>query len=465
MKKLCFSIPDDVGYLSFRALIPFFLRPSKESYVDCMKPTKNGKDYQTVLSNAFLIGLDVYLAEKKYLLRKEQENIQAMEKMFRDDSVLNDFMSGNKDVSLELENISDQLKQIESDLKTFKVAEDYHDIQTNADKIETSLSELNNEIVLIQNNINNIEKSLAVRVTAKMTRADLERVYGEVKINFSESTKKTLQEVEIFYQNLLKNRVKRLSEQKNQYILALSEKNKQKLEMQKKFNGLMKYLGEHQALDVFVALSKRCSDLNSEKSKLLQFQNLQTEYKAKDRQTKIEFIELAKTTESYLSAIEEGAKKIRDFFRELAKKFYPQTPAGITINANEGENQLAFIIDPRIDSDASDGINNVKLFCYDLSILFEGQNHQVNFIFHDSRLFDSIDERQLATMFQVLNNLFMATRRQYIATVNQNHLNNLKIKLSADDYETIINKHTIMTLTDESDDEKLLGIKIDIGNK
>jgi uncharacterized protein YydD (DUF2326 family) len=113
----------------------------------------------------------------------------------------------------------------------------------------------------------------------------------------------------------------------------------------------------------------------------------------------------------------------------LAKTFYPQSIAGLTINTNEGENQLVFDIEPKIESDGSDGISNVKLFCFDISILFEGENHNMEFIFHDSRLFDGIDERQKTTMFK------------------------------------IIEDNTILTLTDDSDTEKLLGIKVDIGNK
>jgi uncharacterized protein YydD (DUF2326 family) len=192
---------------------------------------------------------------------------------------------------------------------------------------------------------------------------------------------------------------------------------------------------------------------------------MQSEYRAKERQTTIDFIELETITENYLNDVEADTKGVRNFFRELAKKLYPQSASGITINVKKGENQLAFTIDTRIDYDASDGINNVKIFCYDLTILFEGQNHNIKFIFHDSRLFDSIDERQFAIMFRILYDFFFTSEKQYIATVNQNQLNNLQRTLSQEEYEEIIIKNIILTLTDESDKEKLLGIKVDIGER
>jgi hypothetical protein len=159
-------------------------------------------------------------------------------------------------------------------------------------------------------------------------------------------------------------------------------------------------LGDHQALDTFIALKEKQSDLIGERNKLLQFHTMQAEYNAKKRQTKIDFIEIEKITENYLNDIDEDTKKVRDFFRDLAKKLYPQSPSGITINVKKGGNQLAFTIE-----------------------------------------------------------------KQYIATVNQNQLNNLQKVLSPEEYDAIITNNTILTLTDESDAAKLLGIKVDIGNR
>jgi uncharacterized protein YydD (DUF2326 family) len=465
MEHVNFSIPEDIDYLSFRSLLPFFLRPSKESYDDCMKPSKAWKEYQILLYNAFLMGLDINLAQKKYKIRKDQEKIKKVEEAFKDDSLLCDFMTGRRDVKLEIENINERLNKINEDLKSFKLAEDYHEIQQEADNIENLLYDLNNEIVLIQSNIHNIEKSMAIKVSFGISAAELERIYEETKVVFNDGIRKTLRDVEIFYKNLITSRNKRLSEQKNQLIFTLNEKDQQKQELQKKFDKLMNYLGEHQALDTLIALKETQSDLVEERNKLSQFHTMQADYRAKERQTKIDFIELEKVTENYLNDIEEDTKKIRNFFRELTKKLYPQSASGITINVKKGENQLAFTIDPRIDSDASDGINSVKIFCYDLTLLFEGKNHNIKFVFHDSRIFDSIDERQLAVMFRILYDVFLSADKQYIATVNQNQLNNIQKILSPNEYEEIITKNTILTLTDESDGEKLLGIKVDMGNR
>ena len=465
LQAICFSIPDDVSYISFRSLLPFFLRPSKDSYVDCMKPAYTHTEYQKLINNAFLIGLDVKLAERKYILRKEQEKIKGFEKNFLEDILLRDFLTGNKDISLELTEINDQIKRIESNISMFQVAEDYHDIQHDADKIKSSLFSLNNEIVLLENNLKSIYDSLQAKQTIKLSANDLEKIYNEINIYFSENVKKTLQEVEVFYKNLLASRVHRLTEQKNELIVSLREKKSRFVNLQKKFDQRLKYLGEHQALDVFLALSQECSELKARRSDLTKYQGLQSEYKIKERQAKKEYLELSEITENYLLEIEESTKEIKNYFRYLAKLFYPKNTAGLTIQSKSGENQLAFEIEPRIESDASDGINNVKIFCYDLSILFKGKNHSLNFIFHDSRLYDGIDERQKSVMFNILKDSFSSTDKQYIATINQNQLNELKANMAPEDFDAVFNNHIILVLTDDDDSEKLLGIKVDIGNK
>jgi len=68
LEKLCFEIPAGFQYLSFRSLLPFFIRPSKQSYINYDEPAKTGSPYQEQLYNAFLLGLDVTLPQTKMLL-------------------------------------------------------------------------------------------------------------------------------------------------------------------------------------------------------------------------------------------------------------------------------------------------------------------------------------------------------------------------------------------------------------
>ncbi|MBF0230884.1 MAG: DUF2326 domain-containing protein [Desulfamplus sp.] len=460
MNTLCFDIPDDISFLSFRSLIPFFIRPKKESYIAYNKPGKTGSDYQALLYNAFLLGLDVVLAQKKYSIRKERERIKKLEKNFKEDSLLKDFFTGNKDVVLTIIDLEERIARLNDDLSNFKVAEDYNEVQVEADRIAKELFTLNNKIIMIQNNIENISKSLMF--SPDITKENIKTIYHESKINFSENMTKRLDELENFYEKLISNRKRRLLEQQNK--LKLEEQyNKTTVKMlQKELNKLIKYLGEHHALDLFISLSNKVAELKSERDNLIKYQELQSAYKTRERQAEKNLLELSELTEDYLKEIESEIAELRNYFRNLSKIFYPNSVSGLTIDNNDGDNQLRFIIDAKIESDASDGINNVKIFCYDLTILFKGRNHKISFIFHDSRIFDGTDERQKVDMFKTVYHKFSDTDKQYIASVNQNQLDEIKKHIADKEYTNIISKNIVLTLTDESDSEKLLGIKVDI---
>lgn len=318
-----------------------------------------------------MLGLDTSLAQKKFEIRKEKERIKTLEKNFKNDSLLRDFFTGNKDISLTLIDLDEKINQLDDQLKNYKVAEDYYDVQKEADKVEKELYELNNNILLLENSIENIDKSLVF--SPDLNKKSIELIYNEVNIHFSSNVTKTLDELENFYEKLILNRKKRLLEQQNKLKLELQIKKKTSKELQLNLDKLMEYLGEHQALDLFLKLTYKSAELKSKRDNLHKYQELQLEYKTKERQSDKEFIELSEYTESYLSKLESHISELRDYFRNLAKIFYPNSVAGLTIENDDGDNQSRFNIDAKIESDASDGINNIKIFCYDLTMLFKGK--------------------------------------------------------------------------------------------
>lgn len=462
MESMCFNIPDDISYLSFRSLLPFFIRPNKKWYVDFNGTSSSFNQYQIMLYNSFLLGLDVFLAQKKHTIKKEQDRIKDLERNFKKDGLLRDFFTGNKDVALTIVDLEEKIGKLDINLSNFKIAEDYRDVQMEADRIENELFALNNKIILIQNNIESVNKSL--KMDTSTNQNDIVKVYEEANVHFSENLQKTLGDLENFYERLVTNRKKRLLEQKNKFESEMAIKSEMSSNLRNELNRLMKYLGDHQALDVFLSLSDKSAQLKTKLESLKKYKSLQLEYKEKLRDAEKIQLEQSELTENFLAEIESDINVLRDYFRSLAKRFYPNAVAGLSVSNNDGENLQRYNIDAKIESDNSDGINNVKIFCYDMTLLFKGQNHNIDFIFHDSRLFDGIDERQKAELFKIVYEEFTNSKKQYIATVNQNQLNEIKEYLEPELFKQIVDNNTVLTLTDDDESEKLLGITIDIND-
>jgi uncharacterized protein YydD (DUF2326 family) len=145
----------------------------------------------------------------------------------------------------------------------------------------------------------------------------------------------------------------------------------------------------------------------------------------------------------------------------LAKRFYPKAPAGISLKNNEGENQIRFDMDIRIQNDASDGINEVRLFCFDMTLLL-AKSHKVNFLVHDSRLFSDIDPRQRAVLFKTAHELTKSAGLQYIATLNEDQIESMGDQFTTDELVSIIEESITVRLKDDSAESKLLGIQVDL---
>lgn len=250
-----------------QSIIAFLHSTEQKSYVSFDEASGSHNSYQKMLYNAFLLGLDVFLAHKKYNLKKEQNRIEELERNFRKDDLLRDFFSGQKDVALTIDDLDEQIEKLEVDLKNFKIADDYYQVQLEADEIERKLFQLNNKIILLKNNVASIEKSLSIE-PSKDNLDDIQKVYAEVNVHFSDTLTKTLSDLESFYKKLISNRKRRLLEHKNKLGLEIEEKLIESQRLQKNFDELMKYLGDHDALDVFVTLSEKYSNLKAKRDNL-----------------------------------------------------------------------------------------------------------------------------------------------------------------------------------------------------
>ncbi len=457
---LFFAIPNNFKELTFRSLLSFFIRPRKASYNSETNPNAINLDYQIQLNNAYLLGLDIQLANEKYELKNEKDRIKQLLNDLKNDKFIHDFFVGNKDISLVKSELNETISLLEKDLNNFEVAEDYYEIKEQADNLKSELENLHNDIFLNQLQINNIDDS--IKISPDLKKENIEKIYNEASVLFNPETIKKLSELEKFYKHIAANREKRLIEQKNKLLSINVHLHDLKKTKEVELNSKLKYLDAHQALDVFTSLTNKLSDAKSKKENLLMFEDLLAKYKEETRKIEKKLIESTDRTNQYIQYSENHRKDINDFFRSIIKRIYPKVNSYITIYNNDSDNKIRYDIKAKIDDDKSDGINNVKIFSYDLTLLLKGFGHKVNFLFHDSRILDGIAPRQKYELFLILNEYIKSNFKQYILTVNYNQLEEIKPFFSELDYENIISNNIILELKDNSPEDKLLGIQLDI---
>lgn len=447
--------------ISFRSLISRFIRPKKFSYNDCYTFVYKEQEDMKLLNNAYLLGLDTEKIIKKINLREEYTKTETLKKSLKKDPTLKSFFKQDTEAEVPIVNLEEEIKKLQNDLDNFIIAEDYTNIKLEADKISEKLRNVRNKITLLQNSIANINKSIEVK--ADIPKEKVFKIYNEINIKLPELLVKDITQLEDFNSKIIKNRIERLSSERKILEIKLEETQKELKKLESLENEKLQYLNKHGALEEYTAINQQLSDNKLKLDKLKIYQNLIIEYSNKLSEIEIELKQQNILTNNYLNR---EAKTVLDknitLFKSISNEFYENKLAGINVSNNEGDNKIRYNINAHIDGDTGDGVSKVKIFCFDWTLLLARHNHNIKFIFHDGRILDGMDPRQISTLFRYSYKKSHESNLQYIISANEDSLESIREYFKEEEYENIIEKNKILELTDKSDESKLLGIQVDM---
>ncbi len=446
--------------LTFQALLSKFARRYRASYI--RYDDSNGvhpDEYVNLLYNGALLGLDIELITKKKALREEQDNLKKIEKTFSKDPIFKQYYLGNNDAQMDIDSIEFEISRLNNEIKSFKVSNNYHELEERANRISFNKKEIENQITIIENNISNID--YALRMQDGLSIDGVVGLYETALVEIPDMIKKTLQQVEDFHDKLLQTRNLRLKEElrKNQADLKVKQEEIQSLGSE--MDQLLSYLNTHGALEEYTALNKQLSDLQSKLNHIKKYQEMLKSFQSRLSSIKEQMIFDDRDAEEYLNDAEAHIKSLKRKYLEMTKLFYPKKKSGLRISNNKGDNKLRFDIEARIEDDSSDGVNEVKLFCFDMLLLLQ-RISSISFVFHDSRLLANMDPRQRTTLYRIAYDISKDNDFQYITSINDDSLDTIKDIMDEEEFDTIMKNGIILTLNDDAPESKLLGIQVDV---
>lgn len=459
MFELCFDVKDDIKYLTWNTLFSRFVRRYRSCYstFDGFMPKES--DYSKLLNNCYLFGLDTGLIIKKKELRDKQTASSATEKAIKNDPVFRQYYLGKHDAEIDVADLQYRIAELEEQIATFKISNNYHDLEIEANEKSYQKKQLENRRVIISNNIKNVEGAL--QETAQVKDEKLLKVYEAANVEIPDMVKKNLDDVLQFHKDLVESRNSRLRKELNKLKTELKELDEKIAELGLQMDELLDYLNTHGALEEYVALTKQLTSLKNELNRIEEYQKILKTYKDTKLDIKTEFIAQDKEADSYLEDINKELIRLMNQYSGFAKKFYPKKRSGLSVKNNSGENMLRYSLDARIEDDSSDGVNEVRIFCFDLLILLN-KISKIRFLMHDSRLFANMDPRQREMLFRILNEVCSGNDIQYICSINEDAMVSIKSFMTGEEYDSIICDNVILELKDDAPESKLLGIQVDI---
>lgn len=456
---LCFDEKSITKNMTFNTLFSRFVRRFRSCYIEYDKYVPKESDYSKLLNNAYLLGLDIELMIKKKELRDKQTTADKTEKAIKKDVVFKQYYLGESDAEIDKDDLDYKIKELKKEIAAFKISSNYHEIEKEADEKSYRKKMLENRRVIINSNIKNIEKSLNHPVD--ITDNNIYKIYEIANIEIPTMVKKSIDEVLDFHKSMIVNRTKRLSKELINFQKQLKEIDREIAVLGTKMDDLLRFLDSHGALEEYSSLTSQLSEFQNEASRIEEYQKILKSYKDIQLEIKEEYIEQDKSMNLYLLSEQDYISKLKETFQLYAKKFYPKKRSGLVVRNNSGENTIRCEIEARIEDDSSDGVNEVRLFCFDLLILL-CKVSEMRFMMHDSRLFANMDPRQRESLFRIINDVCTENGLQYICTINEDALFSFKNLFDDAEYKKIILDNVRLELKDDCPESKLLGIQVDI---
>lgn len=450
-----FYIPEDSEFLSFRTLIKRFARLSKK---DCDHPlqTDSETDYQSLINSLHLLGTNISLVIKKKKLKHDLDLISQELKTFKSSTAIKSLILNGKNPKLQLDKTLTEIEILQKKLDNFEIVDDFKTIEKEANNLKNIILNNEKEISVLNFSKNNILKSL--EISPDISKQDLEEMYNGLESIFKPEILKHFDAVEEFHNTIAQNRENRLRDEiiniDNQ-ISKLIELNKiNQKNQQEKIN----YLQGKSALDEYTAMANNLVELKNTYETVNNFLNLETRLNKQKFDIQEDMIKEDRRTLEYIQSNPLAEKD--NIFKKIINELYENSAAGIILENNTGINQIRYDLKVEIDGADSDGIDNARVLAFDILNLFHGSNHNINFVWHDNRLFADINPKARASWFKFILKKLASTNKQYIASLNKENLLSMKEYLSPEEYSEITDC-IILYLKGDKPENKLLGVQIE----
>jgi len=314
--------------------------------------------------------------------------------------------------------------KIAKDLAGFRVDEQYAQHQSEADRLSHTIRDLNDEAMTLRQRQTDLEKAVhEERSSNSQTQvvAQVAAMYSEFGIVLPDVVAKRFDEVVEFHTSVVRNRRHFLSSELTRVTERLSAIKTQVAELGEQRARLMELLNQSMALETFHSAERELSELDAQVADLER--RLQFAQNINDTQRRLRLLKA--DAESALSAEMAERTDQRDaaigLFTRLGEEIYDDRAVSLLI---ETTNEGVFKVEPKIDGDASEGIQSVKTFLLDMVCLVMAvrARRAPRLLVHDSRLFDAMDERQMASCLNIGSRLADQVGFQYIVTANSDRL-------------------------------------------
>ncbi len=435
---------------SYRSLISYFIRTGMDAYSDSFKHFRSQKTWDSQLHVAYLLGLNWELASKWQDLKDQEDALNALNKAIKTGAI-EDTLGTLGELEAERVRLGAQIERELESLSNFRVHPQYKDIQEKANQLTSNIHELVNQNVTDRRRLTRYEISVSEEQPPSDT--EIERLYEETGLVFSESVLRTLADAKEFHRKIVENRksfleteISRLKDQiqqRDQRIEALTEQRAE----------LMTILNTHGALEEMTALQERHVKTKQELERVISRISNIKDIASREREISRKKSELRTVAEQDHEQRREIWTSAVRIFNDNIQYLY-SSPGRLVINISD----TGYKYNIEVERSGSEGIGKMKVFSFDLMLLqfLKERQNKIDFLVHDSILFDGVDSRQRALALQRAAEIADEYGVQYICALNSDMVPTEDFN---EDFD--FDRYVKLVLTDREPSGSLLGIQFE----
>lgn len=309
----------------------------------------------------------------------------------------------------------------QSRIDNFQVLDDPNGMVQRADVLTAQMSALRDESLVDQRMATLYRSALEEAATeaGDALGDEVVAVYEQAGIQLGDLISKRLDEVQSFHRKLSENRETYLQVALAEIEDRSAGRRAELSRMSSLRESLMRAVNAGGALDELLALRDERSEFEGRLAEV--------EYRlsqVRDLTESRERLRAERATQrsaalEHLSANRTKLDRIAERFDARMQRLYG---VGGVLTASVDDSGYQFSID--VAGQSSAGVNKMKLFCLDLTLMEEGveSDHHPDFLVHDSSVFDGVDPRQIAAALNLAQEAVSTVGGQYICTLNSNDL-------------------------------------------
>lgn len=435
---------------SFRSLLSYFVRRGNDAYNNPFRYMRQQPPWNIQLHVGFLIGLNWENASRWQELKDRKKGLDAFYKAVK--AGVTGYAQGSVG-ELEAEHIQleSQLEKEARSLQNFKVHPQYESIQNEADQTTTIIHALTNENIVDRRRLDRYREAVTEEKPPSIMTID--RLYEDAGVVFSEMTRQTLAEAREFHSKIIKNRQAFLQMEISRLERTIEERNRDIRKWTEARAASLEILKTHGALQEMTKLQERHVEIQGKLSKVRMLISDIKDLTKRKHELQFEKTELSRAAEQDHEQRREIWSIPVRIFNDNSQALY-KAPGHLVIDIGDA----GFKYDVEINRSGSEGVSKMKIFCFDLMLL-EFMHHQkkpIDFLIHDSSLYDGVDSRQRALAIERACEVSETFGSQYICMLNSDMVPEQDFSKGFD-----FNKYVRLLLTDKKPSDSLLGFQFD----